>query len=74
MQGFLDFEIARIRGDELRAEAARIRLARARPRGRRTSTRRRVARALLALGFFFVSAGRDIGRGEEVSDGACVTL
>lgn len=72
MQGFVSFEIARFRGDELRAEAARLRLVRTSLRSRRRSTRRRIARALLAFGFFFVDIGRNIGRGEEVSDGSCV--
>jgi hypothetical protein len=55
-------EITRTRGEELRAEAAQNRLARKLGRGRGASTRSRISRALLALGFFFVQIGRGIGR------------
>jgi hypothetical protein len=56
------FEIARSRGEELRAEAALNRLARTGIRGQGTSARRFLSRAFLALGFFFVEIGRGIGR------------
>jgi hypothetical protein len=56
------FEVARIRGEELRAEAAQNRLARRLIRDRRAPTRSLISRALLAFGFFFVEIGRSIGR------------
>ena len=69
MQAWLNLEYAHARGDELRAEAARMRLARTSERTARNGTRRRVARALVALGTIFVEAGnRVLGGGEVTAD------
>jgi hypothetical protein len=71
MQHWSDLERAHAHARNLRAEAAHARLARVSGNGGRRWARRGVARALLAFGNALVGAGRAIGSGEEISDGAC---
>lgn len=56
------FEIARVRAEELRAEAARHRLARAGLQAQSMSARDRFFRAMLALGLFFIEIGQGMAR------------
>jgi hypothetical protein len=71
MEAWLNREYIRRHCEELRAAAARDRLARCADRPARRSARRRIGRALLAFGFFFVNAGELVGGKEDLSGGVC---
>ena len=60
MQAWLDLEYIRARCKMLRAEAARMRLARDPDRASRGVARERVARTLLAVGKLFLAAGNRV--------------
>jgi len=60
MQAWLEMEYIRARCEALRAEAARMRLARDPERAARAVPRERIARTLLAVGMLFVEAGNRV--------------
>ncbi len=60
MQAWLDLEYIRAHCKMLRAEAARMRLARDPERAARGVARERIARTLLAVGMLFVAAGNRV--------------
>jgi hypothetical protein len=60
MQGWLDLEYIRAHCKMLRAEAARMRLARDPQRAARDAARERIARTLFVVGKLFVAAGNRV--------------
>ena len=60
MQAWLDLQYIRARCDDLRAEAAALRLARVSTRATHGAARERIARTLLYVGELIVAAGERV--------------
>jgi len=60
MQAWLDLDYIRAHCKMLRADAARMRLARDPQRAAHDNARERIARTLLAVGMLFVAAGNRV--------------